>query len=118
MTLAGTDYLLRLSGFAVAFVGFSAVVVTLPRAVGAQISELRMYFVRLFTEGGLSLLPAALTFTGLADSTIWRLSSAAAALRYSAHLTALFRRRRRVTHGPISLRTRVDFVISVVATLA
>ena len=72
MTLAATDYLLRLSGLAVTFVGFSAVVVTLRRALEAQISELHVYFIRFFIEGGLlvavvGLLPAAFSFIGLTE---------------------------------------------------
>jgi hypothetical protein len=82
-----------------------------------------MYFVRFFIEGGLAvaafgLLPGALSFTGLADSTIWRLSSAAAAFLFSVYLIFLFRRRRRVTPGPIQLQTSVAFATSVMAVLA
>ena len=74
MTLAGSDYLLRLSALAVALVGFSAVVVAVLRALGGELTDLHMYYVRLFMEGGLSvaafsLLPPALSFTGLADSS-------------------------------------------------
>ena len=123
MKLTGSDYLLRLSLLAVSFVGWSAIVVTLRRALGAELSALHMCFVRFFIEGGLAvaafgLLPGALSFTGLADSTIWRLSSAAAAFMFSVFLTFLFRRRRRVTPGQIQLQTSVAFAASIMAALA
>ena len=50
MMLNGCDYLLRLSILAVSFVGWSAIVVTLRRALGAELSALHMYFVRFFIE--------------------------------------------------------------------
>lgn len=123
MTLAATDYLLRLSGLAVTFVGFSAVVVTLRRALEAQISELHVYFIRLFIEGGLlvavvGLLPAAFSFIGLTESMLWRLASAVAALLFTIYLFFLFRRRRRVSGGSVPATALFDFVISVIATLA
>ena len=37
MTLTGSDYLLGLSALAVSFVGFSAVIVALRRALGAEL---------------------------------------------------------------------------------
>ena len=123
MTLTGSDYLLRLSALAVSFVGFSAIVVALRRALGAELSDLHMHFVRLFIEGGfavaaLGLLPSALSFTGLDDLTIWRFSSAAAALIFSVYFIFLFRRRSRVTSGPIPFRSKIHYVISAIATLA
>ncbi len=123
MALSETDYLLRRSGLAVSFVGFSAVVVALRRALGAELSDPHMYFVRFLIEGSLlvaafALLPAALSFTGLENSTTWRLSSAAAALVFSIYLPFLFRRRRRVTTGPIPVLTRVFFGFSLLATVA
>ena len=123
MTLAGTDYLLRLAGLSVTFVGFSAVVVTLRRALDAQISELHVYFIRFFIEGGLltaalSVLPAALSFTGLPDAMIWRLSSAGAAILFTVYFVFLYRRRRRVTGGSFPRSTGIDFVVSAIATLA
>ncbi len=122
MTIGALDYLQRLSSLAVAFVGFSAVVVALRRALGAELSELHVYFVRLFIEGGLAvaalgLLPAALAFTGLGEATIWRVSSAAAALLFTAYLVILYRRRRRVTNGQFPARTWVDFALYLLPIL-
>lgn len=119
----GFDYLLRLSTIAVAFVGWSAIVVTLRRALGAELAALHMYFVRFFIEGGLAvaafgLLPAALSLTHLTHTTIWRLSSTGAAILFSAYLGFLLRRRRRVTPGPLPVRTVVAFATSVAAVIA
>ncbi len=123
MTITGPDYLLRLSSLAVTFVGFSSIVVALRRALGAELSDLHMYFVRLFIEGGLyvaalGLLPTALSFTGLAESTIWRLSSAAAALFASVYLIIQLRRRHRVTPGPVPFQASFNYAITNIATLA
>ena len=123
MTLAGSDYLLRLSALAVSFVGFSAVIVALRRALGAELSDLHMHFVRLFIEGGfavaaLGLLPAALSFTGLGDLAIWRLSSATAALSLTVYFIFLFRRTRRITAGRVPFGSRILYLISALATLA
>ena len=117
------DYVIRLSTIAVLFVGWSAIVVTLRRALDAELDALHMYFVRFFIEGGLAvaafaLVPPALSTTDLADSTVWRLSSAAAAVTFSVYFVFLFRRRRRVTPGPLPVRTLISFVASVAATLA
>ncbi len=123
MTLVGSDYLLRLSALAVSFVGFASVIVALRRALGAELSSLHMHFVRLFIEGSLAvaafgLLPGALSYTGLTEPVIWRLSSALAALTFSAYLVSLFRRRRRITPGPFPLITIVNYAVSIVAALA
>jgi hypothetical protein len=123
MMLNGCDYLLRLSILAVSFVGWSAIVVTLRRALGAELSALHMYFVRFFIEAGLAvaafgLMPGALSLTGLADTTIWRLSSAAAALMFSAYPVSLYRRRRHVMPGPMQPHARVAYACTIMAALA
>jgi len=117
------DYLIRLSTIAVLFVGWSAIVVTLRRALEAELDALHMYFVRFFIEGGLAvaafgLVPPALSTTDLTDSAVWRLASAAAAITFSVYFVLLFRRRRRITVGSLPLRTVVSFTASITATLA
>lgn len=52
MRLTGSDYLLRLSARAVSFVRVSAIVVALRQALGVELSDLHLHFVRLFIEGG------------------------------------------------------------------
>jgi hypothetical protein len=124
MTLVGSDYLLRLSGLAVSFVGFSGVIVALRRALGVELGSIHTYLVRFLIEGGLAvaafgLLPAALSFTGLPDSTIWRLSSATAAFVFSGYLILVFRRRLRETPRISILRPEpiVAVPVSVVAVV-
>ena len=124
MTQSGSDFLLRLSALAVAFVGWSAIVVTLRRALSDEkLGKLHTYFVRFFIEGGLTvaafgLLPAMLLLTNLADHTVWRIASAAAAVTFSAYIALLFRRRRRITRDRLPPRSIVSFATSSTATLA
>jgi hypothetical protein len=124
MTLIGSDYLLRLSALAVSFVGFSGVIVALRRALGVELASIHMYLIRFLIEGGLAvatfgLLPAALSFTGLPDSMIWRLLSATAAFVFSGYLILVFRRRIRVTPRISILRPEalVAVPVSVLAVL-
>ena len=122
MILNPWDYLLRLSVLAVSFVGFSAIVVTLCRALGGELSAHHRYTIRLLIELGLAvaafaILPGALSFTGLADSTVWRLSSAAAALIASVQLTITTGRRRRPAPGPAP-RVIVNNRLFILGTLA
>ena len=122
MTIAGADFLVKIATIAVAFVGWSAIAVTFRRALGFELDALHMYFVRFFIEGGLAvaafgLIPPALALTRLEDATIWRLSSAGAALTFSGWFACLLRRRRRVTRGPIPMRTVVHFATGITAAL-
>jgi hypothetical protein len=80
----GTDYLLRLAGFSLSFVGFSAIVVTVRRALGGELSEGHIRLVRLYIEMGLavtalSLVPTLLTLLGLSETAMWRVASVVAA---------------------------------------
>jgi hypothetical protein len=63
-------------------------------------------------------LPSAISLTGLGSLIIWRISSACAALSFTAFLVALYRRRRTAVPGPSPFRTRLNFVVSGIATLA
>ena len=106
MPLTGSDYLLRLAALSLSMVGFAAIVLTLRRAMGGELSGLHMLLVRLFIENGFAvtvfaLFPSALSLTPLASSEIWRLSSAAAGLGFAIYLASLFRRRRRVLAEPL-----------------
>lgn len=121
--LSAWDYLLRLSILAVTFVGWSAIVVTLRRALGGEsLSAHHRHMVRILIELGLAvaalgILPGALSFTGLADSTIWRVSSAVAALASSAYIMSTFRRRGRAAPGPTPLYVIANYLIMTTATL-
>ena len=120
--LSAWDYLLRLSILAVTFVGWSAIVVTLRRALGGELSDHHRHIVRLLIETGLAvaalgLLPGVLSFTGLADAMIWRLCSALGAFTASALLIRTSRRRRRVASGPTPWYVAANFAVMTAATL-
>jgi hypothetical protein len=97
----GTDYLLRLAGFSLSFVGFSAIVVTVRRALGGELSEGHIRLVRLYIEMGLavtalSLVPTLLTLLGLSETAMWRVASVVAASLLTLLMFVQFRRRRRI----------------------
>ena len=84
VTSAESDYLLRLAGLSLSFVGFSAVVVTLRGALGGDLSDRHLRLVRLYIEGGLlvtalALVPTLLNLLHVPDTVTWPVSSAAAA---------------------------------------
>jgi hypothetical protein len=117
MMTPGIDYLLRLAGLALSFVGFSAIAVTVRRALGGELSEGHIRLVRLYIETGLavtalSLMPGLLTLVGAAEDAIWRISSVVAASLLTLLMIVQFRRRRRIEgHFPA-------WVVSVYLTSA
>jgi len=118
----GIDYLLRLGGLALSFVGFSAVVVTVRRALGGELSESHIRLVRLYIETGLavtalSLVPALLRLLGVADATLWRIASVAAASLLTLLMIVQFRRRRRI-EGRFPAWVVGVYVTSAAAVLA
>ncbi len=120
MTSSESDYLLRLAGLSLSFVGFSAVVVTLRGALGGELSDRHLRLVRLYIEGGLlvtalGLVPTLLNLLHLADSTTWRLASAAAASIFTVLLLIQFRRRRVVESGRFPLWVVIIYAVSILA---
>lgn len=104
VTTAESSFLYALAGLALSFAGFSAVVVTLRSALGGDISERHLRFVRLYIEGGLlvtalALLPALLDLLQIPASVVWRVSSATAAVIFTTLMLTQFRRRRAI-EGP------------------
>jgi len=67
VTLTRSDYLVRLAALSLSFVGFSAIVVALRRALGGELSDRHVALVRLFIEGGL-----AVTALGLVPTLPWQ----------------------------------------------
>src|SRR6266581_2289653 len=65
----------------------------------------------------LSLLPSLLDLIGLAESSVWRLSSAAAGLTFALYIVTQFRRRRRVESGRPPLRVFINFTLSMIAVV-
>src|SRR3954464_7739201 len=104
MTSAESDYLLRLAGLSLSFVGFSAVVVTLRGALGGELADRHLRLVRLYIEGGLlvtalALVPTLLNLLHVPEAVTWPLSSAVAALIFTIVLLVQFRRRRAIEPG-------------------
>ena len=122
MTPAESDFLLRLAALSLSFVGFSAVVVTLRGALGGELSDRHLRFVRLYIEGGLlvtalGLVPTLLTLLHMPESVTWSVASAAAALIFTFVLVTQFRRRRAV-EGRFPAWVVVIFAISVAVVLS
>ena len=122
MTPAESDFLLRLAGLALSFVGFSAIVVSLRGALGGELSARHLRLVRLYIEGGLvvtalGLVPALLNLLHVSESIMWRVCSAAAALIFTLVLLTQFRRRRAV-EGVFPPWVGAIFVLSIVAVLS
>ena len=122
MTPAESDFLLRLAALSLSFVGFSAVVVTLRGALGGELSDRHLRFVRLYIEGGLlvtalGLVPTLLTLLHMPDSVTWSVASAAAALIFTFVLVTQFRRRRTV-EGRFPPWVVVIFAISLAVVLS
>lgn len=122
MTPAESDFLLRLAALSLSFVGFSAVVVTLRGALGGELSDRHLRFVRLYIEGGLlvtalGLVPTLLTLLHMPESFTWSVASAAAALIFTFVLLTQFRRRRAV-EGRFPPWVVVIFAISVAVVLS
>ena len=119
MTSSESDYLLRLAGLSLSFVGFSAVVVSIRGALGGELSDRHLRLVRLYIEGGLlvtalALMPTLLSLLHVPDTVTWPLSSAAAALVFTIVLLIQFRRRRAV-EGRFPAWVVIVYVISAVA---
>jgi hypothetical protein len=80
MELPGSTYLLTLATVSITFVGFSSIAVVFRQAQGANLSEYEISLLRMFLLSGLiatifSLIPPLLGLLGLAQLTIWRISS-------------------------------------------
>ena len=119
MTSAESDYLLRLAGLSLSFVGFSAVVVTLRGALGGELSDRHLRLVRLYIEGGLlvtalALVPTLLNLLHVPDTVTWPLSSAAAASIFTVLLVIQFRRRRTIEPGRFPLWVVIVYAVSTV----
>ena len=120
MTSAESDYLLRLAGLSLSFVGFSAVVVTLRGALGGKLSDRHLRLVRLYIEGGfvvtaLALLPTLLHLLHAPDTVTWPLCSAVAASIFTFVLVVQFRRRRAIEGAQFPLWVTIVYVISILA---
>ncbi|GAA4403026.1 hypothetical protein [Quisquiliibacterium transsilvanicum] len=123
VTSAESDYLMRLASLSLSFVGFSAVVVTLQRALGGELSDRHLRLVRLYIEGGLlvtalALVPTLLNLLHVPGTVTWPLSSAAAASIFTLVLLVQFRRRRAVEPGRFPPWVVVVYVVSTAAVVS
>jgi hypothetical protein len=120
VTSAESDYLLRLAGLSLSFVGFSSVVVTLRGALGGELSDRHLRFVRLYIEGGLlvtalGLVPTLLALLHVPDTVTWPLSSALAGAIFSIVLLVQFRRRRAIEPGRFPAWVVIVYSVSTIA---
>jgi hypothetical protein len=81
MELPGSAYLYTLATLAMTFAGFCAIVIVLRQTAGKGISGFHVVLTRLYLESGLfsaafCMLPPLLALCGLAETTVWRVSSA------------------------------------------
>src|SRR5664279_4780250 len=81
MELPGSGYFYALAALAMAFVGFTAIVVVLRQGTGKPLSALHLLFTHLFVELGLmatafAMLAPTLAVCGMNEEWLWRISSA------------------------------------------
>jgi hydrogenase-4 membrane subunit HyfE len=81
MELPTSGYFFALAALAMAFVGFTAIVVVLRQGTGKPLSLLHLLFTHLFVELGLmatafAMLAPTLAICGLREDFVWRISSA------------------------------------------
>lgn len=118
-----TDYLLRLAGYSLSFVGFSSIVVSLRGALGGKLSDRHLRLVRLYIEGGLlvtvlALVPTLLDLLRVPGSVAWPLSSGLAAAAFTIVLVIQFRRRRKIEPGSFPRWVIIVYLTSIVAVAA
>jgi hydrogenase-4 membrane subunit HyfE len=80
MELANAGYFYALAALAMAFVGFSTIVVVLRQGTGKPLSRLHVLFTHLFVELGLmatgfAMLAPTLAVIGVGGDLVWRISS-------------------------------------------
>jgi len=120
VTSAESDYLFRLAGLSLSFVGFSAIVVSLRGALRGELSDRHLRLVRLYIEGGLlvtalALIPTLLNLLHVPDAILWPVSSAVAGAVFTLVLVLQFRRRRLIEPGPFPAWVVLIYVVSMAA---
>ena len=98
MEIQGAGYLYSLAAAAMAFVGFSAIVVILRQTLGASLSSFQLLLMQLLVEHEFvvvffSLLPLLLALFEIPHEMIWRLSSGAATFVITVWLSHYLLRR-------------------------
>jgi hypothetical protein len=106
MELPGSAYLYTLATLAMTFAGFCAIVIVLRQTAGNYVSGFHLVLTRLFLEAGLfsaafCMLPPLLALCGLAEITVWRVSSAIIATVLLCFGAIYPMRRAALTAGPV-----------------
>jgi hypothetical protein len=115
MELPGAAFLYTLATLMVTFAGFSALLLMIRQAAGAQLSPLDRFLTRtvvgnLFVLTAGALLPPLLALYGLADAWIWRASAILFGLPYLAILVTFPHRRRAATGHPTPAFVKATFI--------
>jgi len=119
--MPGEEFLLTTAEIAIAFVGFSAVVVAFRESSGHRLSQFQHLQVRVMIELGFATLffagaPLVLSFLDLASSTVWRIAHGAFGLFLLIYFGNYHvRRRPRADPGSSPVRSPL-FVVRIVVT--
>jgi hypothetical protein len=117
MELPGSPYLYTLAALAMTFAGFCAIVIVLRQMAGKDLSGFHLVLTRLYLEAGLfsaafCMLPPLMALCGLAETTVWRVSSAIIATVLLGFGATYSMRRAALTAGPVP-RTRWMPIVAV-----
>src|SRR5215467_257080 len=124
MELPGSAYLYTLATLAMTFAGFCAIVIVLRQTTGKHVSGFHLVLTRLYLEAGLfsaafCMLPPLLALCGLAETTVWRVSSAIIATVLLCFGAIYPMRRAALTAGPVpSARWMPIVTVSTLVVIA
>lgn len=124
MEVTGAAYLYTLAALMVTFAGFSALLLGIRQAAGAQLSLLDRFLaktvlVQLFTLTAGALLPPLLSLFDVSQVWLWRIAAICFAIpMLTLLLTYPNRRRKTVGKGPPPLVFAVFIVLGSVTILA
>ena len=122
--LPGSGYFYAFAALAMAFVGFTAIVVVLRQGTGKTLSKLHILFTKLNVELGLmatafAMLAPTLHICGIAQPRVWQLSSVIMIVALVPWLIAYPLRRLRAAPGQrLPLRWYVMTAIGIAIVVA
>ncbi len=119
MELPNATYLYTLALIAIAYVGFTAIVLILRQSVGGALLPIDTLVARLFMGWGflltyLSIFPMLLAVFDLTHSAVWRISSVLAGLSFVAIQVSYPILRGRITAEPTPLHVWFHFAVGLV----
>jgi hypothetical protein len=124
MELPGSGYFYALAALAMAFVGFTAIVVVLRQGTGKPLSPLHLLFTHLFVELGLmatafAMLAPTLAVCGMREELVWRISSAVMLVVLVPWLiTYAIRRKAAAPNESLPLRYWIMTILGTIAIVA